>query len=153
MPSMPYNSSRTALNNEWRNSGDMDGIAVAPGKEGYGSGRGHARQESYTNEKDGANYAPIPPSSPAMGVSMNEKAGLGGAKMPDGQKQPEAAVVLARANRLAWIDGLRGLASLIIFTHHFGDLTFASTHPFTLEWGTYQSFIRFVVARAFLLVY
>lgn len=118
MPSMPYNSSRTALNNEWRNSGDMDGIAVAPGKEGYGSGRGHARQESYTNEKDGANYAPLPPSSPAMGQSMNEKAGgLGGAKMPDGQRQPEAAVVLARANRLAWIDGLRGLASLIIFTH------------------------------------
>jgi len=151
IPSMPYNSSRTALNHEWQNSADLDGIAVAPGKDHYGAPR-HDRMDSYGTEKDGpATYVPIPPSSPAMNASMNEKAG--GMK-PDGGRQPEPAVVLSRANRLAWIDGLRGLASVVIFTHHFADLTWAATHPRTLEWGYYQSFVRngqLAVAMYFLL--
>lgn len=64
------------------------------------------------------------------------------------------AIVASRANRLAWIDGLRGLASIVIFVHHFGDLTWAGPHPETLKWGTAESFLRngqLAVAMYFLL--
>ena len=145
---IPYNTSRVALNHEWRSSSDLDSIHVAPGKEMYGSpiDRPDAYDPRFgpglVSEKDGSTYVPIPPSSPAMGQSTNEKGGVPGTAGPDGSRQPEPAIVLARANRLAWIDGLRGLASIVIFTHHFADLTFAGLHPEVLRWGTYQSFIR-----------
>jgi hypothetical protein len=136
---IPYNSSRTALNQDWRSSQDLDAIApVAPGKEMYGSPKDVPFSPSgHFGEKDGSTYVPIPPSSPALGT-MNEKQPLG----PDGTRQPEPAVVLSRANRLAWIDGLRGLASLVIFTHHFSDLTWGGRFPLVLEWGTWNSFLR-----------
>ena len=97
---IPYNSSRTALNQDWRSSSDLDAIAVAPGKEMYGSPKDVPFSPTANfNEKDGSTYVPIPPSSPALGSPINEK--QGGLTGPDGQRQPEPAVVLARANRLA----------------------------------------------------
>lgn len=63
-------------------------------------------------------------------------------------------IVASRVNRLAWIDGLRGLASVVIFTHHFADLSWAGPHPEVLRWGTAQSFFRngqLAVAMYFLL--
>lgn len=98
------------------------------------------------NEKlDGKSYHPLPPASPMLNEKRSfEKGGLPGRPPvgPDGRAAPEPAVILSRANRLAWIDGIRGLASLIIFTHHFADLSWSSTHPTTLEMGTIQGFIR-----------
>ncbi|KAJ3153298.1 hypothetical protein HDU89_000929 [Geranomyces variabilis] len=60
----------------------------------------------------------------------------------------------APVDRTTWIDGLRGVASLMIFTHHFGDNTFAESHPDTLKWGTPMSIVRngqLAVALFFLL--
>ena len=105
-------SSRTALN--------ADGADPLPGKEqmygmrdsgGFDSGElmvldAHAPHHGL-GEKS---YVPLPP--PAA-FDEKEKRSIG----PDGRTAPEPAVVLSRANRLAWIDGLRGLASIIIFTH------------------------------------
>ncbi|GAA5832241.1 hypothetical protein JCM11251_004290 [Rhodosporidiobolus azoricus] len=139
---MPQNSSRVALNQDWRNSYDqgsdmsrnMTIAEVAPGKEGYGRA-----DSSYGDEKkdaalvggnSGQTYAPIPPSSPAMG----------GAPKVSNREAP--AVVISRTNRLDWIDGIRGLASIIIFTHHFADLTWSQTHPNTLADGSFQGFLR-----------
>jgi Acyltransferase family len=90
------------------------------------------------NGKGGNDMNPIYVSIPASDKVQDEKQGP-----PEGAKsEPEPAIVLARQNRLAWIDGLRGLASLVIFTHHFADLTWADSHPNTLAWGTVYSFIR-----------
>ncbi|GAA5949158.1 hypothetical protein JCM21900_004887 [Sporobolomyces salmonicolor] len=142
MPSngMPHNSSRVALNNDWRNSYDqgsdmsrnMTIAEVAPGKEGYGSA-----DSAYGDEKKdsalangGQSYAPIAPGSPA----------LGGPPKPSAREPP--SVVISRTNRLDWIDGLRGIASIIIFTHHFSDLTWSQTHPNTLAEGSIQGFLR-----------
>lgn len=105
---------------------------VAPGKEGYG------RADSYAESDDksgivGKSYVPLPPSSPAMGIT--EKPGYTG--------PPAApAAVVSRANRLDWIDGLRGLASLMIFTHHFSDLTWGVQHPEVLEEGSLGGLLK-----------
>lgn len=105
-------SSRTALN--------ADGLEPLPGKEhmyamgdsaGFDSGELMVLDSSAPHHGLGEkSYVPLPP--PAA-FDEKEKRPLG----PDGARAPEPAVVLSRANRLAWIDGLRGLASIIIFTH------------------------------------
>ncbi|KAK9899185.1 glycosyltransferase family 2 protein [Cystobasidium minutum MCA 4210] len=135
---LPYNTSRTALNNEWRQSVDTSHEinALNTPNEKY---RDFGTPET---EKDGKSYLPIPPSSPALGASAEK----GGAPVPpaggatDGKK-PEAAVVLSRVNRLAWIDGLRGLASIVIFTHHYKTLTWEIRYPNVLADGSVQGFI------------
>lgn len=134
---MPPNSSRVALNSDWRNSYDqgssMTIAEVAPGKEAYGRA-----DSTYDDEKKelgfapagGPAYAPLVPGSPAA---------------PGAPKTATASaptVVVSRTNRLDWIDGLRGLASIIIFTHHFSDLTWAQTHPNTLAIGSLPGFLR-----------
>ncbi|KAJ3005170.1 hypothetical protein HKX48_000838 [Thoreauomyces humboldtii] len=48
----------------------------------------------------------------------------------------------APVNRTEWIDGLRGIASIMIFTHHFADNTFTQQYPDVLKWGTAESFLR-----------
>ncbi|TNY18979.1 family 2 glycosyltransferase [Rhodotorula diobovata] len=136
---MPQNSSRVALNSDWRNSYDqgsdmsrnMTIAEIAPGKEGYG----HADSSYGDEKKDPAlvggghsSYAPIQPGSPAVNGP------------PKASQAP--AVVISRTNRLEWIDGVRGLASIIIFTHHFADLTWAQTHPNTLAEGSLPGFLR-----------
>ncbi|KAL8283223.1 hypothetical protein RQP46_006001 [Phenoliferia psychrophenolica] len=140
---IPYNSSRVALNNEWRNSydqgsnisRDMTVAEIAPGKEQYG-----ARDSRYDDEIEKSplagdqKYAPLPPGSPAVG------AGDKGAFISTARDPP--AVVISRTNRLEWIDGLRGIASVIIFTHHFSDLTWSQSHPNTLAEGSLQGFLR-----------
>lgn len=143
--SIPHNSSRVALNNEWRNSYDQGsdlgrgmGISeVAPGKEGYGHNPSQYGDE-IEKESLGQNYVPIPPSSPAVG--MNEKSG--GSYSPGPREAP--AVIVNRTNRLEWIDGLRGMASVIIFTHHFSDLTWSQRFPDVLREGSLEGFLRFV---------
>lgn len=151
---LPYNSSRVALNQEWRNSADAgvdsEGIhSIAPGKEGYGR-HDSAYDIGLGDEKmghgTGASYVPLPPSSPALGNQDEKFAMMNGAGGGDtkgvGTRTPEPAVVLKRENRLAWIDGLRGLASLVIFTHHFSDLTWSISHPEALPYGSVYAFIR-----------
>lgn len=108
---------------------------VAPGKEGYGRPDSQYGDEIEKEPLGGKSYVPIPPSSPAVG--LNEKAGFPGAREPP-------AVVISRTNRLDWIDGLRGMASIIIFTHHFSDLTWSTSHPNTLADGSIQGFLKFV---------
>lgn len=143
--SIPYNSSRVALNNEWRNSYDQGtdlsrGMAiseVAPGKEGYGP---HESRYEEDSEKlalgDGQKYVPIPPNSPATGLSDK-------GVFSSYPREPPA-VVISRTNRLEWIDGLRGIASIIIFTHHFSDLTWSQSHPNTLAVGSLEGILRYV---------
>ncbi|KDE09694.1 hypothetical protein MVLG_00097 [Microbotryum lychnidis-dioicae p1A1 Lamole] len=138
---LPANSSRVALNNDWRHSYDQGSemsrgaiAEIAPGKESYG--RADSRYgDEITLEKDNKLYAPIPPSSPAIGGPADM-----GAKGPGPREPP--AVIISRANRLDWIDGLRGIASVIIFTHHFSDLTWSSSHPNVLAEGSIQGFLR-----------
>ncbi|KAM0756412.1 family 2 glycosyltransferase [Meredithblackwellia eburnea MCA 4105] len=62
-------------------------------------------------------------------------------KGPPGPPRAAPAIV-SRQNRLEWIDGLRGLASLVIFTHHFSDLTWSQSHPNTLAEGSLEGFLR-----------
>ncbi|POY71974.1 hypothetical protein BMF94_4983 [Rhodotorula taiwanensis] len=138
---MPQNSSRVALNSDWRNSYDqgsevsrnMTIAEIAPGKEGYG----RADSKYVDEKKDDAfapptsSYAPILGSASAVGGPPNKTA-AGAAP----------TVVISRTNRLAWIDGLRGLASIIIFTHHFSDLTWSQSHPNTLAIGSLPGFLR-----------
>ncbi|GAA5984015.1 hypothetical protein JCM11641_005568 [Rhodosporidiobolus odoratus] len=140
---MPQNSSRVALNQDWRNSYDqgsemsrnMTIAEVAPGKEGYGradSSYGDEKKDlALANPNAAASYAPLAPGSPAVG----------GAPPKVGARDPPA-VVISRTNRLDWIDGLRGIASIIIFTHHFADLTWSQTHPNTLAEGSFQGILR-----------
>ncbi|KAI5478547.1 egghead protein (zeste-white 4 protein), glycosyltransferase family 2 protein [Pseudohyphozyma bogoriensis] len=140
---LPHNSSRVALNNEWRNSYDQGsdigrgmGMAiseVAPGKEGYGRPESNYGEDPEKSQ-GGQKYVPIPPSSPAVGIS--EKADF-----PNRARDPPE-VVISRQNRLDWIDGLRGLASIVIFTHHFSDLTWSQSHPNTLADGSLQGFLK-----------
>ncbi|CDR39189.1 RHTO0S04e02630g1_1 [Rhodotorula toruloides] len=137
---MPQNSSRVALNSDWRNSYDQGSdmsrnmaiAEIAPGKESYGRA-----DSNYGDEKKdpafvggGSSYAPLAPGSPALGGP------------PKSGARDAPAVVISRTNRLDWIDGLRGLASIIIFTHHFSDLTWSQTHPNTLAVGSLQGFLR-----------
>jgi hypothetical protein len=93
---------------------------------------------------DRAVYVSIPASEKTLDDEKQDLPQVASPPSPPGATvpQPEAAIVLARRNRLAWIDGLRGLASLVIFTHHFADLTWSQSHPQTLAWGTVYSFIR-----------
>ncbi|KEI41382.1 glycosyltransferase family 2 protein [Mixia osmundae IAM 14324] len=139
---IPYNnSSRVALNSEWRSSvgSDLGGhhkdALYGTGKEGFDSGE-MAILDPDTKEKSGgkgSTYVSLPPGSP----TMNEKGGF-----PASPTKAEPAIVLSRVNRLAWIDGLRGLASIVIFTHHFADLTWSRSHPDTLAEGSVYFFIR-----------
>lgn len=139
---IPYNTSRTALNNEWRHSVDTTNEINAIGGPGGEKYRGFDASDEKLIAKNGQTYQPIPPSSPAMGVSTNEKSAKGDGAGGDGSKKPEAAVVLSRVNRLAWIDGLRGLASIVIFTHHFSDLTWTISHPNVLSDGSTYGFVK-----------
>ena len=136
---MPQNSSRVALNSDWRNSYDqgsdmsrnMTIAEIAPGKEGYGradSSYGDEKKDPALGGNGHSSYAPIQPGSPAVHGP------------PKAREAP--AVVISRTNRLEWIDGVRGLASIIIFTHHFADLTWAQTHPNTLAEGSLPGFLR-----------
>lgn len=160
VPSIGYASSRTALNHEWGRASSELGLDP---KDSYKDGLYGRRDSGFDSGElavlDPANqkikndgiYVPIPPSSPALNQSTNEKMMMGDNIVPP---KPETALVLNRANRLAWIDGLRGFASLIIFTHHFSDLTWSTSHPDTLAEGSFEGFIRFVFhfcSRAFYL--
>ncbi|GAA5944520.1 hypothetical protein JCM10213_008052, partial [Rhodosporidiobolus nylandii] len=139
---MPQNSSRVALNQDWRNSYDqgsemsrnMTIAEVAPGKEGYGradSAYGDEKKDpALAGAAAASSYAPLAPGSPALNGP------------PKANPSAAPAVVISRTNRLDWIDGLRGLASIIIFTHHFADLTWAQTHPNTLAEGSFPGFLR-----------
>lgn len=125
-------SSRTALNKEWSDS---------------------PRSSYYGNDKA---YAPLPPASPSL--NEKEKAALNSNNPPPvpppGAEKGTPTIAAARVNRLAWIDGLRGLASIVIFVHHFADLSWAGPHPEVLKWGTAESFFRngqLAVAMYFLL--
>ncbi|EHS64396.1 uncharacterized protein PGTG_22227 [Puccinia graminis f. sp. tritici CRL 75-36-700-3] len=51
-------------------------------------------------------------------------------------------VVVSQQNLLEWIDGIRGLASLVIFTHNFSDLTWAQSHPEVLPLGSIYGLFR-----------
>lgn len=115
---------------------------VAPGKEGYGR---HDNKYGDEMEKkshlDEMSYVPIPPSSPAVG--MDEKS-----EFPTPFSPRDApAVVISRSNRLEWIDGIRGLASIIIFTYWFAELTWAQKYPEVLAVDSIEGFLRFVVSR------
>ncbi|MBW0505521.1 hypothetical protein O181_045236 [Austropuccinia psidii MF-1] len=135
-PNLPYNSSRTALNHEWRHSdqGSHDGTNYVDEK--YSGVHYPSKDISEDLIKPGPTYVPIPPSSPAI----------------DEKKSPPPAssegiltpppVIVSRQNRLEWIDGIRGLASLVIFTHHFSDLTWAQSHPETLPQGSVYGLLR-----------
>ena len=145
---IPYNSSRVALNNEWRNSydqgsnmsRDMTIAEIAPGKEQYG--RHDSRYDDEIEKSplagDGQKYVPIAPGSPAIG--HGDKGAF-----PQSSARDPPAVVISRTNRLEWIDGLRGIASVIIFTHHFSDLTWSQSHPNTLAEGSLEGFLRLVL--------
>lgn len=110
---------------------------VAPGKEGYGRADSPYGESETEKSVDGQGYVPILPSSPL--TSRSEKTL---ASPPSSHAAP--AVVLSRTNRLEWIDGLRGIASIIIFTHHFSDLTWAQRYPNVLREGSIDGFLRFV---------
>ncbi|KAI9612631.1 hypothetical protein H4Q26_007788 [Puccinia striiformis f. sp. tritici PST-130] len=127
---IPHNSSRTALNNEWRNSelGSQDGVTFADEK--YSPGNYPTKDISEDLQDSGPTYIPIPPSSPAEDEKKASRISTDGVV-----RAPP--VVVSRQNRLEWIDGIRGLASLVIFTHHFSDLTWAQSHPDTLSQGVY----------------
>ncbi|CAH7666424.1 glycosyl transferase family group 2-domain-containing protein [Phakopsora pachyrhizi] len=136
-PGLPYNSSRTALNHEWRTSdqGSHDGIHYVDEKYGHG----HYPTKDITEDLKGGprpTYVPIPPSSPAMDEKKDPQSSA-----TEGIISPPP-VVVSRQNRLEWIDGIRGLASLIIFTHHFSDLTWAQSHPDSLGEGSVYGLLR-----------
>ncbi|KAH9457125.1 hypothetical protein MJO28_011336 [Puccinia striiformis f. sp. tritici] len=132
---IPHNSSRTALNNEWRNSelGSQDGVTFADEK--YSPGNYPTKDISEDLQDSGPTYIPIPPSSPAEDEKKASRISTDGVV-----RAPP--VVVSRQNRLEWIDGIRGLASLVIFTHHFSDLTWAQSHPDTLSQGSVYGLLR-----------
>lgn len=143
IPGLPYNSSRTALNNEWRSEEGHDRY-----DEKYAAGGGLGPKD-ISDEKAGlrSTYVPIPPMSPAT----DEKKPAPEALPPPTQPP---VVSVSRQNRMEWIDGIRGLASVVIFTHHFSDLTWSSSHPDTLPEGSIEAFLRngqLAVAMYFLL--
>lgn len=137
VPGLPYNSSRTALNHEWRTSdtGSHDGVNYPDEK--YAQGSYPSKELAEDLQGPRPTYVPIPPSSPAM----DEKKSPPPAAPTEGVISPPA-VVVSRQNRLEWIDGIRGLASLVIFTHHFSDLTWAQSHPDTLSQGSVYGLLR-----------
>ncbi|KAA1096238.1 hypothetical protein PGT21_009736 [Puccinia graminis f. sp. tritici] len=132
---IPYDSSRTALNHEWRNSelASQDGVTFADEK--YGTGNYPTKDISEDLTGSGPTYIPIPPSSPAEDEKKASRISTDGVV-----RAPP--VVVSRQNRLEWIDGIRGLASLVIFTHHFSDLTWAQSHPDTLSQGSVYGLMR-----------
>ncbi|OAV93223.1 hypothetical protein PTTG_01636, partial [Puccinia triticina 1-1 BBBD Race 1] len=132
----PFNSSGTALNHDWRNSdlGSQDGTTC--GDEKYAPGSYPSKHIS--DDLKGAaspTYLPIPPSSPAIEEKRAPPPPAEGIISPP-------PVVVSRQNRLEWIDGIRGLASLVIFTHHFSDLTWAQAHPEVLPLGSIYGLLR-----------
>ncbi|POV95141.1 hypothetical protein PSHT_15831 [Puccinia striiformis] len=129
----PYNSSRTALNHDWRHSdlGSQDGTTF--GDEKYAPGSYPTKDIS--DDLKGPTYVPIPPSSPAIEEKRAPPPPAEGIISPP-------PVVVSRQNRLEWIDGIRGLASLVIFTHHFSDLTWAQSHPEVLPLGSIYGLLR-----------
>lgn len=146
---MPTNSSRVALNQDWRQDYRQSSASelgsemgrgmvieeVAPGKEGYG--RAESRYGDEKSTLDDPKYSVIPPNSPAL----NEKGDF--PPLPFTPRDAPA-VVISRTNRLAWIDGLRGIASIIIFTHHFSDYTWIDRYPDVLADGSIEGFLRLV---------
>lgn len=134
---MPHNSSRTALNREWRNSeqGSQDGVMFADEKYEITNYPTKDIAEDL-NGSGGPTYIPIPPSSPAEDEKKVDR------PTPDDRPTRPPPVVVNRQNRLDWIDGIRGLASLVIFTHHFSDLTWSQSHPDTLSLGSVYGLLR-----------
>ncbi|KAH9810839.1 glycosyl transferase family group 2-domain-containing protein [Melampsora americana] len=135
VPGLPYNSSRTALNHEWRTSdnGSHDGGNYVDEK--YAQGNYPTKEMGEDLKGPRPSYVPIPPSSPAMDEKKGPAAPAEGIVSPP-------PVVVSRQNRLEWIDGIRGLASLVIFTHHYSDLTWAQSHPDTLSQGSVEGLLR-----------
>lgn len=142
-----YNSSRTALNNDWRTSTDAGSSElgsytvdeIAPGKEEYG------RADQYNLEFEKGmpqqDYSVIPPVSPS--ILKKERFVLDDIKpIPYDALTTPPTVIINRVNRLAWVDGLRGIASVIIFTHHFSDLTWSQLYPGVLQVGGIEGFMR-----------
>lgn len=140
-----FNSSRIALNNDWRISSESRGeigttlYQVSTGNERYG----RADQYLFEYEKGLSpqqDYSIIPPSSP---VVREEKKPKFDATYPviDDATTP-SAIIIKPTNRLEWIDGLRGIASIIIFTHHFSDLTWSQMYPAILQVGSLEGFMR-----------
>ncbi|PLW11866.1 hypothetical protein PCASD_21714 [Puccinia coronata f. sp. avenae] len=125
----PYNSSHTALNHEWRHS-DMASQDGTTFDEKYAP-----KHISDDLKSGGPTYVPLPPSSPAIEEKSPTPAPTEGIISPP-------PVVVSRQNRLEWIDGIRGLASLVIFTHHFSDLTWAQSHPEVLPLGSIYGLLR-----------
>ncbi|KNZ63133.1 uncharacterized protein VP01_1183g4 [Puccinia sorghi] len=127
----PFNSSRTALNQDWRNSDLASQDGTTFGDEKY------APSKDISDDLKGGHptYVPLPPSSPAMEEKRAPPAPTEGIISPP-------PVVVSRQNRLEWIDGIRGLASLVIFTHHYSDLTWAQSHPEVLPLGSIYGLLR-----------
>ena len=119
---------------------------VAPGKESYGRHDNKYGDEMEKSHLDEMSYVPIPPSSPAVG--MDEES-----EFPTPFSARDApAVVISRSNRLDWIDGIRGLASIIIFTYWFAELTWAQKYPNVLPVGTIEGFLRYVTPSRLVVV-
>ncbi|KAA1096243.1 hypothetical protein PGT21_010028 [Puccinia graminis f. sp. tritici] len=131
----PFNSSRTALNHDWRNSDLASQDGTTFGDEKYAPGSYPTKDISDDLKGAGPTYVPIPPSSPAIEEKRAPPAPAEGIISPP-------PVVVSRQNRLEWIDGIRGLASLVIFTHHFSDLTWAQSHPEVLPLGSIYGLLR-----------
>jgi hypothetical protein len=86
-------------------------------------------------------YSVIPPDSPS--ILKKERFGLDDIKaIPYDALTTPPTVIINRVNRLAWVDGLRGIASVIIFTHHFSDLTWSQLYPGVLQVGGIEGFMR-----------
>jgi hypothetical protein len=62
------------------------------------------------------------------------------------QKQAPATrksnVYIPPVKRLDWIDGMRGIAEMVIIIHHFGDNTFSQRNTDILSWSSPQVWLR-----------
>ncbi|KAI8816225.1 family 2 glycosyltransferase [Fimicolochytrium jonesii] len=97
---------------------------------------------------------PRNPSEGKIGSVGLDKAALKGQSEPAHTAGGAGAPKRPPVDRTTWIDGLRGIASIIIFIHHFSDNTWEVPHPDVLQWGTPTSILKdgqFAVSLFFLL--